>query len=37
MLNSGVKCISEADEQNLLDFIEQQNEVTIIDNRRQFF
>jgi len=32
MLNSGVKCISEAGEQNLLDFIEDQNEVTIIDD-----
>ncbi|XP_025205825.1 uncharacterized protein LOC112602107, partial [Melanaphis sacchari] len=32
MLNSGVKCISEADEQNLLDFIEDQNEVTIVDD-----
>jgi len=32
MFNSGVKCISEADEQNLLDFIEEQNEVTIIDD-----
>jgi len=30
MLNSGVKCISEAGEQNLLDLIEDQNEVTII-------
>lgn len=32
MLNSGVKCILEAGEQNLLDLIEDQNEVTIIDD-----
>lgn len=32
MLNSGVKRISEAGEQNLLDLIEDQNEVIIIDD-----
>lgn len=32
MLNSGVKCISEAGEQKLLDLIEDQSEVTIIDD-----